>query len=83
MTKQDTKLGEFMGMVTEKLDNIEQSISNLNKKEEDNRKDFNSRLVCVEKKQEKFAWYVGVAAGIGAAVMFIVDRLSDLYQRIK
>ena len=38
---------------------------------------------CVSLKQEKFAWYIGVAVGVGAVIMFVVDKTWSYLQEIK
>ena len=59
--------GRFEGKVLAELKSIKTFI-----------KTNSMRIECVEKKQEKFAWYVGIAVGVGAAIMFVVDRVYDL-----
>lgn len=56
-------------------------------KEESPKKDdlnkVTDRLSEVEDKQEKFAWYIGIAVGIGAVIMFVVDKSWSFIQEIK
>lgn len=72
-----------MGTVMEKLEHIEEFIKTHDQKDIAEKKKTDVRLTCVEKRQDKFAWYTGVAVGIGAVIMFFVDRIYDFIQRIK
>lgn len=38
---------------------------------------------CVKDKQEKFAWYIGIAVGVGAVIMFVVDKTWAFLQELK
>jgi hypothetical protein len=64
--------GKFEGRVLTELKAIKDYI-----------KSNTERIECLEKKQERFSWYVGIAVGVGAFVMFIVDKIYDLIGKIK
>ena len=64
--------GKFEGKVITKLEVIETYI-----------KKNTMRIECLENKQDKFSWYVGIAVGMGMAVMFIVDKVYDMVEKVK
>ena len=64
--------GKFEGKVITKLEVIETYI-----------KKNTIRIEGLENKQEKFSWYVGIAVGMGMAVMFIVDKVYDMVEKVR
>jgi len=41
-------------------------------------KKIDVRVCDVEDKQQKFAWYIGIAVGVGATIMFVVDKVWEV-----
>lgn len=67
----------FMGEIRTKTGNIESSIKEVKDRENLCQKGFNKRIISIEVKQQRFAWYVGLAAGLGMAIMFVFDKVVD------
>ncbi|HNX02181.1 MAG TPA: hypothetical protein PLE33_05765 [Candidatus Cloacimonas sp.] len=67
----------FMGEIRTKTGNIESSIKEGKDREANCQKGFNKRIISIEVKQQRFAWYVGLAAGLGMAIMFVFDKVVD------
>lgn len=80
---ENLELGKFMGKVSDQLDKIEGFIKEHDLKDKETAKELDSRIECVEKKQEKFAWYVGLAVGVGMVIMFCFDKIYDYIQKLK
>jgi len=64
---------EIKELINDKHDVVIDRVESLNTVLSARDRTDGKRLSAVEDNQQKFSWYVGIAMGVGAVIMFAVD----------
>lgn len=67
----------FSEIVMHKLGKIEQGIEEISRKLEESHKSIDNRLKPIEVTHKRVGWLVGAAAGFGATIVFILEKIGS------